>query len=549
MANHVQDFRLTEPIKVEGSLPVEGSVSLQRTAREPTPDIALWALIRQGVNAISFPRFEKFMDTLACVDAPDGSKRTILNTAMRRSLPFPDIDPYRVLKASAEVFLEMACCVASPDCTDGTTASAKTSTSADEAGHPCEFEHVDLSKLDDDQCSEELVEILRRLHLTRSQLNGLVLQDLLAQYLEDAAESGDPSTRTLPYLALVRKNLSGTQISAEQGLGMHPLALGAPARGKLAGPLMICEAIIREKLTRPCFLELIWSYWHEEGMLVQSLNAISQRFQNRRGRRQPDPLANLELDPLRPLNNLLWGYVQDEQHRLGIQRRVYEYEHHYGLQLQGQAVGTIRPADRRSKFIEAFHTLLHICTQFYKEEDDTTVVADAFPMLNALRETHLILSEGAHNQYGDLPWVARQEMLMQQWLLSRPEIREFLPTRRMVAYPESWMAPVDAMKKMQGWTDTSINHFRDLGVHGEGILLSIRFGSWNEEINPDTAANWANFWRPEIQRYIHAYRIVTGVDLTTDVVSDRQIQERYAMPSLLLKRRTVVQAVNMRRME
>ena len=34
----------------------------------------------------------------------------------------------------------------------------------------------------------------------------------------------------------------------------------------------------------------------------------------------PDPLANLEIDPLRPLNNLLWGYMQDEQHRLTRRR-------------------------------------------------------------------------------------------------------------------------------------------------------------------------------------------------------------------------------------
>ena len=55
-------------------------------------------------------------------------------------------------------------------------------------------------------------------------------------------------------------------------------------------------------------------------------------------------------------------------------------------------------------------------------------------MLNALKETHLLLTEGAHNQYGDLPWTARHEMLMYQWILSRREVREFLPTRTMVAY-------------------------------------------------------------------------------------------------------------------
>ena len=111
---------------------------------------------------------------------------------------------------------------------------------------------------------------------------------------------------------------------------------------------------------------------------------------------------------------------------------------------------------------------------------------------------------------------------MQQWLLARPEFREFLPTRIMVAYPERWMDRVDAMKTLQGWTDTSVLHFRDLAVFGEQILLSIRFGAWSTVNDPVQAANWARFWRAEIQGYIHAYRAVTGVDLTADVADSRQ---------------------------
>ena len=126
-------------------------------------------------------------------------------------------------------------------------------------------------------------------------------------------------------------------------------------------------------------------------------------------------------------------------------RRNYEYDHHYGLRLEGKAVPRLRGADSRSRFIEAFHNLLRACAVFYRQDDDTTVKADAFPVLNALKEVHLILSQGAHNQFGDLPSTARIEMLLQQWLLARPEFREFLPTRIMVAYPEPWMDRVDAM--------------------------------------------------------------------------------------------------------
>lgn len=272
-------------------------------------------------------------------------------------------------------------------------------------------------------------------------------------------------------------------------------------------------------------------------MLVQTMGAITQRFQNKRSASGQDPLANLETDPLRPLNNLLWGYVQDEIHRLTVVRRAYEYDHHYGLRIFGKAIPEFRPADSRSKFIEAFHNLLNLCTKFYKGDDDTTVIADGFPVLNALRDVHLLLSEGAHNQFGDLPATARIEMLMQQWMLARPEFLQFLPTRTMVAYPEPWMDRVDAMKKLQGWTDINVLHFRNLATFGEQVLLSIRYGAWADAYQPQQAANWARFWRAEVQGYVHAYRAVTGVDLSTDVAGKVDI----TLPAIHLRNRLLSQ--------
>ena len=142
-----------------------------------------------------------------------------------------------------------------------------------------------------------------------------------------------------------------------------------------------------------------------------------------------DPLAQLEIDPLRPLNNLLWGYVQDEQHRLTVARRAYEYDHHYGLTLLGKAVPPLRGADSRSRFLEAFHNLLLPCVDLLQGGRRHDRDRRRLPGAQRAREVHLLLAEGAHNQYGDLPWTARQEMLMQQWLLARPEMREFLPRR------------------------------------------------------------------------------------------------------------------------
>ena len=300
-----------------------------------------------------------------------------------------------------------------------------------------------------------------------------------------------------------------------------------------------CTGAVTYRFSCPSMLELIWSYWHEEGMLVQTMNALCMRFQNRRGPTERDPLANLELDPLRPLNNLLWGYIQDEYNRLTVPRRAYEYDHHYGLKLVGKAVPELRSADSRSKFIEAFHNLLNRTATFYHQDADTTVIADAFPLLSALREVHLVLAEGAHNQFGDLPWTARAEMLMMQFMLGRPEIKEFLRGRAMVPYNETWMGQVDTMKKLQGWNDTTITHFHNLAIYGEQILLSVRYGDWNDtaKIDQDHAKVWARYWKPEIQGYIHAYLAATGVDLSEDIVDFRGAPARYAQPSTLLQNR------------
>jgi hypothetical protein len=468
---------------------VSQAVNLRRTEVTRTTDQALWVVIRNSTKAISFNSYQSFIDSVMGTgklkpgDDPRGVQQ-------RRSTPFPGVDAYQLLKVATEVFL-MA-----------------------HAGVVIDFHRFVTYDL-----LEEGTRFGQPLH-------GGEVERLWAAYLTkvNGPTGKGRNVATLPYLALIRKKLKDVPIRHEED---------ADATDSFG--------ILQQKLAHPCLLELIWSYWHEEGMLVQTLNAINLRFQNRRGPAEVDPLAHLELDPLRGLNNLLWGYIQDEQHRLTVPRRAYEYDHHYGLNLLGKAVPELRPADSRSKFLEAFHNLLQLTAAFFKEDDDTTFIADGFPVLNGLKEVHLLLSQGAHNQYGDLPWTARQEMLMQEWLLARPEMREFLPTRVMVAYPEAWMDRVDAMKKLQGWTDVSVLSFRDLGVFGEQILLGIRFGAWSDVNDPATAANWARYWRPEIQGYIHSYRTVTGVDLAGPPPDARLAAERYYQPSFHLRNRLAAQ--------
>jgi hypothetical protein len=446
------------------------AVTLQRAAAPPTSDQALWVAIRNSTNALGFENYSRFIEAVVCGERSDQpcdrqletkrTKHTLRKVKRRTALPFPNVDRYRLLKAATEVFLMIHCGV----------------------------DLGDFTNLDLDEESRRLNRPVQPGDLEAQ------LRDYLTQVSTGHGEFLD----VLPYLGLIRLKLGDVPIVGSDG----------------DDEAQICYGILAEKLANPCFLELLWSYWQEEGHLVHAMNAISWRFQNRSSARPGrDPLAGLDIDPLRPLNNLLWGYIQDQQHRLTTRRRAYEYDHHYGLALASTPRLRVRGADSRSRFIEAFHNLLSLCWEFYKEDDDTTVIADGFSVLNALKETHLLLTEGAHNQYGDLPWTARHEMLMQQWILARPEMREFLPSRIMVAHPEEWMAPMDAMNKLQGWSDTSVLHFRDLAVFGEQLLLGIRFGAWTVVIDPEQGANWARYWRPEVKGYMHAYRAVTGIDL------------------------------------
>jgi hypothetical protein len=501
--------RLADPVKnaidyaatkFEGAASTDRNVTLQRTASLPTDDQVLWAAIRNRTDALSFRRYSEFIDRVLCkgeatllgegeYGEPSLTQRRTELNEQRPSIH--GVDAYNLLKLATEVFLIFECGV------------VKVTTDV-QGTKVITLPHPELTSKE--QESNRFGE-----SVTLGEI-----ESRLVRYLRGA------NNTVLPYLGRIVTELAG--LNGTRGIEVLPY----------------CDGILKHRVTCPSLLELIWSYWHEQGMLVQAMNALSLRFQNKRGGMN-DPLANLEIDPLRPLNNLLWGFVQDEYNRLTVQRRSYEYDHQYGLTLYGKAVAKVESADSRSKFLEAFHNLLYRTAVFYREDADTTVVSDGFPLLNTLKEVHLQLSEGAHNQFGDLPWTARTEMLTMQWLLARPEMREFLRGRAMVPYREPWMGAIDAMKRLQGWTDTSVSQFRDLGVFGEQILLSVRYGDWIDVNDQEQARNWARYWKPEIQSYLHAYFAVTGVDLSAEMTDSRRAADRYLQPSIHLRNRLAEQ--------
>lgn len=479
-------------------LDVRATVSLEPNADNLTDDAVLGAAIRNRTAAVGFDRYKKYIDALFCGDESSGAHTSQLiedgiAAFVTGSVDVSRVDirlnvqgpyAYSVLKLATHTFLML------------------------ESGV--------IIRGNEDHRPKILF-----MDRERSRYNdpGLSLQELehrLRNYLIHYNGVGP----VLPYLNRVVSTF----------VGLHGREV-----------LPYCDGVLQHRLSSPSLIELIWSYWHEEGMLVQTMNAIARRFRNRRGSRQ-DPLSDLAFDPLRPLSNLLWGFVHDELNQLTVEDRASEYANAYGMSVTGTDMRDFAPADNRSKFIAAFHNLLACAARFYREDADRTVTADGFPLLNALKDVHLILADGLQNQLCDLTWTARTEMLMTQWLLARPEMHEFLRGRYMVPYDEPWMGAVDSMKRLQGWTDTSVMQFHDLALTGERILLSIRWGDWTDMENiEDQARLWARQWSPEIKKYIYALRTVTGVDLSSELVDSRDAAIRYVQPSLLLRRKLAEQ--------
>ena len=487
------------PQPAVAAIPLPLPVTLHPARREPTDDQLLWGVIRR--RTINFGRYRTFINNVLCTEDPHDRFKNERAEIRGRQLPFTRGASYGLLKHATELYLMHEVGLAIDDPAAGYGAAW------DDAG---ERQRTGGRPFD-----------IKRLHTS---------------YLE---ELGRSEGQALPYLKIIVDKLEDVPLKQPDDL--------TDTGGDL------CYGILKSRLQAPPLMELIWSYWHEEGGLVQTMNALSLRFQNvRRPGPGPDPLAGMAIDPLRPLNNIVWGYIEDERNRLTLNRRNLEYQYEYGFGLIGRGVQDIAVAESRTFFLRGFHSLLRACTEFYQQANFTTVIPDGFPILNHLREVHLTLAEGAHNQYGDLPWTARAEMLAQQWILARPEVRDFLGGRPMMPYTEPWMDRVDTMKTLQGWNPTNVTHFRDLGAFGEQLLLSIRYGSWNgPTVGATNAANWAHYWREEIQRYLHAYKAVTGVDLATDLGDIRQNapanEERYLQPAQLIERQTALQQGQLRR--
>jgi hypothetical protein len=274
-------------------------------------------------------------------------------------------------------------------------------------------------------------------------------------------------------------------------------------------------------------IELLWCYWHEVGGLNEAIIQICSRYAGElRGKAGRSALARFDVSPLHSVSDLLSGLIQDFRGR-GItapRERSLEYLHQYGLTtISSPEVGRVS-ADPRSRFLGTYHSLLNTAAQFYKQYDDRFVNEDARPVLNALRQLHLILAEGAHNRFAALTEQVRVEMMVFQRILAKDEFRQFLGGRLLLPLPEPWMDRLESLRTTLQWGDVSITEFNNLANTGEGILLTVRYGPFNPRaIEPEPARDWALALRDEIMQYIHSYKAVTGEDLSNPVMAGQAV--------------------------
>jgi len=473
-------------------------VVLQRSATQPTADTALWMALRNRSEALDFNRYQAFIDRLLCAETDQGHAAAApvnnnngggassddfgspsIQRRLRELKSRPSIfgvDPFRLLRTATEAFVLF------------------------ESGlvvQPARFAASGLYEHQPDPLQQPLpVDLLTELVPGEPERSGQALtfaeaQDLLTEYL--STEIGSVGGLGLPYLKRIAQ------------------ALLPAASLREASPF--CEAVMRRRFSAPLAIELCHSYYLELGGLWQTMSLVAMRFQNRRSHAR-DPLASLSTDTLRGLGSLLWGYVQNEPQNLSVLRRAEEYLYEYGFQLQGRATAGLDVVESRSKFAECFHGLLSSTMDFYVQDASSVVESDGFRMLTGLNDLHLLLNEGFNNQSAELTYTARVESLIVMYLLGRREMTEFLRGRSMVPYPQRWMQSVDAMKSLQGWPLSSVANYGHLSFTGEQIMLSARLADWSDPaLTQDNARNWARYHKPAIQRYVHALRAVTGVDL------------------------------------
>jgi hypothetical protein len=220
-----------------------------------------------------------------------------------------------------------------------------------------------------------------------------------------------------------------------------------------------------------------------------------------------------------------------DDHRDGTRAtaRAANYVAHYGLRLPG---ARNRPGVKSSRLLEALHAVL---LEAARHKADSSRKSDAGYLVLLLRRLHLHLAHTASlvvegvptpevfTRLGESLSLGRADLLTAQWLLARPELTAALRGLILVPYVEQWAPPLDHLRQLTRTIDSLTHFYYELATTSEALLLSIRFANW-PEASPAAATNWADYWEPDIARYLVAYEEVTGIPLTEVSAQDRSTQ-------------------------
>ena len=86
--------------------PAPVQVTMRRAEVDPTPDQALWGVISNSADALGFDNYVAFIEPIMCGErAATRAEPGSTTSSAKLRLPFPDAEPYRLLKVATEVFM------------------------------------------------------------------------------------------------------------------------------------------------------------------------------------------------------------------------------------------------------------------------------------------------------------------------------------------------------------------------------------------------------------------------------------------------------------
>ena len=119
--------------KPAGAGPAPTQVTLRRAEVDPTPDQALWVVIRNSADALSFANYAAFIEPIMSGGLPPRAHGHFYRINRTTQLTFPDAEPYRLLKVATEVFMMASCGVVMDEISDGPAAGTIASTDLEHA--------------------------------------------------------------------------------------------------------------------------------------------------------------------------------------------------------------------------------------------------------------------------------------------------------------------------------------------------------------------------------------------------------------------------------